>query len=86
VKSLSSIVSRSAEMSYDVRAMLIAVGVDPVCLCEIDATQTGWQDRIGPKAFVVTDIVAARKLPPGCQTRIFRVVSDSSIAELKQFT
>jgi hypothetical protein len=64
--------------------MLIAVGVDPVSLCEIDPAIGEWRDRIGPGAFVITDIVTARELPAGCLTRVFRVVADSSIAELKQ--
>jgi len=79
-----SIVSRSAEIRYSARAMLIAVGVDPISLREIDPTSSGWLDRIGPGAFVITDIIAARELPAGCTAKVFRVVADSSIAELKQ--
>jgi hypothetical protein len=80
-----AIVSRSAEIRYWSRAMLIAVGLDPECLCEIDATIVGWQERLGMGAFVVTDIVSVRELPDGFQARVFRVIADSSIAELKQF-
>jgi DNA-binding transcriptional regulator YhcF (GntR family) len=79
-----SIVSRSPEIRYGARAMLIAVGVDPISLCEIDATSSGWRDRIGRNAFVITDILAARELPEGCHAKVFRVIADSSIAELKR--
>jgi DNA-binding transcriptional regulator YhcF (GntR family) len=80
-----SIVSRSAEIRQWSRAMLIAVGLDPQCLCEVDAASTGWLDRLGLSALVVTDVVTARALPAGCPAKVFRVIADSSIAELKQF-
>ncbi len=80
-----SIVSRSAEIRHWARAMLIAVGLDPECLHEVDATSEGWQDRLSLTALAVTDILCARDLPDGCPSRVFRVIGDSSIAELKQF-
>jgi len=79
-----SIVSRSPEIRYGARAMLIAVGVDPISLCEVDAASDGWRDRIGRNAFVITDLVSARELPEGCMAKVYRVVADSSIAELKR--
>jgi DNA-binding transcriptional regulator YhcF (GntR family) len=80
-----SIVSRSAEIRLWSRAMLIAVGLDPDSLSEVDAGADGWQDRLSRNALVVADVVAARELPPDCQARVFRVIADSSVAELKQF-
>jgi DNA-binding transcriptional regulator YhcF (GntR family) len=80
-----SIVSRSAEIRYWARAMLIAVGIDPECLHEVDAAIAGWQDRLSLTALVVTDVLAAREVPAGCPARVFRIVADSSIVELKQF-
>ncbi len=80
-----SIVSRSAEIRQWARAMLIAVGIDPECLHEVDAASAGWQDRLSLTALVVTDVLAARQVPAGRPVRVFRVVADSSIAELKQF-
>jgi len=83
--SVVSIVSRSAEIQYWARAMLISVGLDPDCLHEVDVSMPGWQDRLGLSALVVTDVLAARELPAGCRAKVFRVIADSSIAELKQF-
>jgi DNA-binding transcriptional regulator YhcF (GntR family) len=82
---MTIIVSRSAEIRLWSRAMLISVGLDPDSLSEIDAANTGWQDRLARNALVVADIIAARELPPGCERRVFRVIADSSLAELKQF-
>lgn len=79
-----SIVSRSSEIRQWARAMLIAVGLDPEALCDIDAASHPWQDRLGRGAFVVADMVVARELPHGCQAKVFRVIADSSIAELRQ--
>src|ERR1700728_1741474 len=80
-----TIVSRSAEIRLWSRAMLISVGLDPDSLSEIDAAVDGWRDRLVRNAFVVADVIAARELPAGCQPRVFRVIADSSLAELKQF-
>jgi GntR family transcriptional regulator len=81
---LVSIVSRSPEIRHWAHAMLIAVGLAPDALCEIDASNQEWQQRISRGAFVVADVVAARELPAGCQAKIFRVLADSSLADLKQ--
>ena len=80
-----SIVSRSAEIRLWSRAMLISVGLHPDSLSEVDASRPNWRDRLAQGAVIVADIVAARDLPAGFQARVFRVVADSSIAELKQY-
>ena len=79
-----SIVSRSTEIRYWARALLIAVGLASDSLCEIDAARPGWQDRISRGTLAITDVVTARELPAGCLAKVFRVIADSSIAELKQ--
>ena len=79
-----TIASRSAEIRQQARAMLIAVGLPPDGLHEIDATEDGWRDRISRGALVITDAVSARELPAHCAARVFRVVADTSIAELRQ--
>jgi DNA-binding transcriptional regulator YhcF (GntR family) len=83
--SVITIVSRSAEIRLWSRAMLLAVGLEPDSLSEIDASIDGWGGRVARNALVVADIIVARELPPGCQTRVFRVIADSSLAELQQF-
>jgi DNA-binding transcriptional regulator YhcF (GntR family) len=79
-----SIVSRSPEIRQWARAMLLAVGLDPEALCDVDAATRAWQDRIGRSALVVADVVTARDLPSSCSAKVFRVIADSSIEELKQ--
>jgi DNA-binding transcriptional regulator YhcF (GntR family) len=79
-----AVVSESPEFRHWARAILIAVGVDIECLCEIDATIQNWQERTRAAAVVVADVVAARGLPAGREAKIFRVIADSCIAELKE--
>jgi GntR family transcriptional regulator len=81
---LVSVISRSAQIRFWARIMLIAVGLDPLCLCEIDPREQDWRPRLAQSALVVTDIAMAAELPPGCPAKVFRVVADSSIVELKQ--
>jgi len=81
---LVSVVSQSVEIRGWARALLIAVGLAPESLFEVDASRRGWQDRIPHGTLAVTDVVTARELPAGCVSREFRVIADSSIAELKQ--
>ena len=78
-----SIVSRSAEFRLGARVMLTAVGIEPACLCDVDASLDGWQERARAGTFSVADIVAARDLPPGA--KVFRVIADAGIAEIKQY-
>ena len=82
---LVAIVSRSPEVRHAARTMLLAVGLDPQALCEIDAGAAGWKDRLTSDAFVVSDVVAASDLPSRCRAHVFCLVADSSIAELKQY-
>jgi hypothetical protein len=63
--------------------MLIAAGVDHNALSLRDAREPGWEKGLRSTAFVITDSLMSPQLPTGCAGRIFRVVSDASIAELR---
>jgi DNA-binding transcriptional regulator YhcF (GntR family) len=79
-----SIVSRSPEFRQWARAILIAVGLEPECLCEVDTALEGWQERALAGTLAITDVVAVQQLPGGCEARVFRVIADSSLAEMKR--
>jgi hypothetical protein len=83
VETLVSIVSRSAEIRHWARAMLIAVGLDPESLCDVDTSDRGWADRLSVDGLAVCDVVSARQIPDRCRAKVFRVIADSSIQELK---
>jgi len=50
-----------------------------------DARETGWRRGLSACQFVITDVVTAPRLPKQCSPRVFRVISEASLAELGQF-
>jgi DNA-binding transcriptional regulator YhcF (GntR family) len=82
---ITMIVSRWSEFLRSSRTMLIAAGLHPDTLSFRDARERGWGKGLLSAQLVITDSLTARKLPPGCEVRVFRVVSDSSIAELRSY-
>lgn len=83
-QALVAIVSHSAEIRYWARAMLLAVGLDGPSLCEVDAAIEGWRDRLGLASIVVTDALTSGALTERAGVRVFRVISDASLADLKR--
>jgi DNA-binding transcriptional regulator YhcF (GntR family) len=79
-----SIVSGSADFRRWARAMLIAVGLDPDCLCDVDTATEDWRQRAGAGSLVIADVVAAPGLREGCPAKVFRVVADSCLAEIQR--
>jgi hypothetical protein len=82
---LIAIVSCWPEFLRWSHTILVAAGVDPNALNFRDAREKGWEKGLRSTAFVITDSLMARHLPAGCDARVFRVVSDSSIAELRAY-
>ena len=83
-ETIVSIVSRSPEFRQWARAMLLAVGLHPDCLCDIDTSFDDWQQRAVAGSLLIADVVAARQLTAGVQANVFRVIADSCLAEIKQ--
>ena len=80
------VVSRWPEFLRWSRAILVAAGIDPATLGFRDARERGWQRGLRrPGAFVITDALTARQMPAGCSARVFRMVADSSLTELRSF-
>ncbi len=84
-KTLVSIASRSRTILTWGRAMLVAVGLNPDALIEVDSAAAQWQERLAHCGLVITDLVTARQLPSGIPTKIFRVIADESLTELRRF-
>jgi GntR family transcriptional regulator len=82
---LIGVASSSPEILRRIRTILAAAGLDPDALAFRDARETGWRSGLNVCQFVITDVVTARRLPAKCTARVFRVVSDTSIADLRQF-
>lgn len=82
---LVSVVSRWPEFLKWAHTLLVAAGIDPDALDLRDARQRGWQKGLASSAMVITDALTARQLPAGCQIRIFRIIADSSLDELRRY-
>ena len=82
---LVGVASSSPEILRRIRTILAAAGLDPEALAFRDARETGWRRGLSACQFVITDVVTARRLPAKCTARVFRVLADASIAELRQF-
>jgi hypothetical protein len=65
------------------RAILVAAGLDPDALDFRDARQPDWKKGLRSAALVITDSLLASHLPAGRPVRVFRLISDTSIAELR---
>jgi hypothetical protein len=66
--------------------VLLAAAIDPVALDIRDAREPGWKRGLKMSAMIITDIVTARRLPAGLPVRVFRVIAESSIQELRGLT
>jgi DNA-binding transcriptional regulator YhcF (GntR family) len=82
---LIGVASSSPEILRRIRTILAAAGLDPDALAFRDARESGWRRGLNACQFVITDVVTARRLPAKCTARVFRVISDGSIADLRQF-
>jgi len=82
---LIAIVSRWPEFLRWSRTILVAAGLDPNALSFRDARERGWQRGLASMTFVVTDSLMLPQLPASCDSRCFRILSDSSLDELQQF-
>ena len=82
---LVSVVSRWGKFLEWTHVVLVAAGLDASAMSFRDAREEGWERGLRASAFVITDTLTARSLPAGCDARVFRIVADSSLEELRSF-
>ncbi|MFL6216488.1 MAG: GntR family transcriptional regulator [Blastocatellia bacterium] len=82
---LVTVVSRWPEFLKWAHTMLVAAGVDADALDLRDARRRGWQRGLATSTLVISDALTARQLPAGCRARVFRIISDTSLDELRRF-
>jgi GntR family transcriptional regulator len=83
--SILAIVSRWSEFLRWSRTMLVAAGLDPNVLTFRDARMRGWDKGLRSTAFVITDALMVRQLPPGIPARVFRIISDASLGDVRTY-
>jgi GntR family transcriptional regulator len=82
---LISVVSRWPDFLHWSRVILIAAGIDPHALNFRDARQPAWEKGLRSSTFVITDALTSKRLPAGCSARVFRIISDDSLNELRDY-
>jgi GntR family transcriptional regulator len=80
-----SVVSRWPKFLEWARVVLVAAGLDADALNFRDAREEGWAAGLRSSAFVITDALTRQGLPDGCPARVFRIIADSSLEELRAY-
>jgi DNA-binding transcriptional regulator YhcF (GntR family) len=82
---LVAVVSRWREFLRWSHTILTAAGIDPAALSFRDARERDWDKGLRATSFVITDALTASRLPEGCRSRVYRVIADASIKELRAY-
>ena len=82
---LVAIVSRWPEFLRSARTMLVAAGLDPDALSFRDARERGWDKGLRSATFVITDSLMAPRIPAGCAVKVFRLLAESSLREIREY-
>ena len=85
VDALVAVVSRWPEFLRWARTMLVAAGLDADALSFRDARERGWEKGLRSATFVITDSLMAPRIPAGCEIKIFRVLAQSSIKDIRDY-
>ncbi|OLE53752.1 MAG: hypothetical protein AUG51_11650 [Acidobacteria bacterium 13_1_20CM_3_53_8] len=78
------IVSHWEDFMKWTRTVLVAVGIDPNAISMRNASEAGWEKGLRSAYLIITDALAAQKIPADLNKRVFHIIADSSIEELKQ--
>jgi len=82
---LVAIVSRWPEFLRWARTMLVAAGLDADALSFRDGRERNWEKGLRSAAFVITDSLMAPRIPAGCEIKLFRVLAESSLKEVREY-
>jgi hypothetical protein len=82
---LVGVASSSPEVLRRVRTVLSAAGLDADALEFRDAREAGWRNGLHLCAFVIADVVTARRLAAHCTVREMRLLSEGAVEELQRF-
>lgn len=81
---LICVISRWPDFLRWAKATLTAVGIDPAAIELRDGRAEGWDRGLAARGLVVTDSVLGRKLPASPRLRVFHIIADESLQELRE--
>jgi GntR family transcriptional regulator len=79
------IVSRWPAFLQYAHSILSALKIDPDTLSFRDARSPDWKKGLRAGTFVITDAATAVQIPSGVRVRVFRIIADSSLAEMRHY-
>jgi GntR family transcriptional regulator len=82
---LVAVVSRWPEFLRWARTMLVAAGLDADALSIHDARERNWEKGLRSAVFVITDSLMAPRIPAGCEVKVYRVLAESSLKEIREY-
>jgi GntR family transcriptional regulator len=82
---LITVVSHWPDFLHFAHSVLAAVNIDPDSLSFRNTAEKGWERGLRASSFVITDAATAARMPPGIRVRVFRVIADSSLSELRHY-
>ncbi len=82
---LITVVSGWQELFKWSRTILVAAGIDPETICFRDAGERDWQKGLHTNWLVITDALTAERMPENCPYRVFRIIADASLDELRNY-
>ena len=82
---LVAVVSRWPEFLRWARTMLVAAGLDADALSIHDARKRNWEKGLRSAVFVITDSLMAPRIPAGCEVKVYRVLAESSLKEIREY-
>jgi DNA-binding transcriptional regulator YhcF (GntR family) len=82
---LIGVASRWQGFLKSARTMLLAAKFPPEALVVRDATKSGWRRGLPQTAAVICDTVTASQLPKGCNAICFRLLSEESEQNLRNY-
>ncbi|MGH9753506.1 MAG: GntR family transcriptional regulator [Blastocatellia bacterium] len=84
-RDLITVVSDWPDFLHFAHSVLAAVNVDPDSLSFRNTSEKGWEKGLRASSFVITDAATAARVPPGIRVRVFSIIADSSLAELRNY-
>ncbi|MGH9751509.1 MAG: GntR family transcriptional regulator [Blastocatellia bacterium] len=82
---LITVVSHWPDFLRFAHSVLAAVNIDPDSLNFRNTAEKGWERGLRASSFVITDAATAARMPPGIHVRVFRVIADPSLSELRNY-